>query len=121
MSFGDDVICQSLEYRFGEAVSLGAFNQWNISNHSLAVGCSGVDRFGRHNFGVPDFGRHYTDFGVQHQSAVAWSNNITHDVIFIADTDINSKIKNMLDLATVSPLFSIKHSIDSNKPLHSKK
>jgi hypothetical protein len=73
MSFGDDDICQSLEFHFGEAGSFGACDQCNSRNHAIAVGCSGMDDFGRHDFGLPAFGRHYIEFGGQHQSVTIYT------------------------------------------------
>jgi hypothetical protein len=63
-----------------------------------------MDDFVRHDFGVPDLDRHI-NFDGQHQSAVAWSNNVTHKAGITADAGINSNTNNMLDLATVASIF----------------
>jgi hypothetical protein len=75
---------------------------------------------GRQDFSVVYFDRHIDFGGPHHESSVAWSNNITHEAGITADAGINSNTNNMLeDLETVVSLFSIGHSIDSNKPLPS--
>jgi hypothetical protein len=115
MSFGDDDIYQSLDYYDGEAGSLCGYGQRNSRNRAIDVGCSGMDDFCRHDSGMPHFNRHYITFGGKHQSAVAWINTSTHEAGITDYAGINSNTNNMLDLATVASLFSIGHSIDSNK------
>jgi hypothetical protein len=93
MSFTDDEIFQSPEYRFGRAVNFGAVNGGAVncgatsSKHELSVGFGGAGNFGS-------------------ISAVAhWSNNDLHSAVLANDAGINSAANNLLDLATVATLF----------------
>jgi hypothetical protein len=91
MSFVQDDIMQSLDYRFGKAGSFRACDLCKSINHAIDVGCSVRDDFAQQDFGVADFDRHNINVGgPHHESAAAWNNTSMHESGATADDGMHN-------------------------------